>query len=87
MYNTLHQFHEVGLLRELAVDGSRTYFCTNTSNHNHFYDEAQQEISDIPDNQITVEVLPKPPDGFKIAHIDVVVRLVPLLGGKRGSPA
>src|ERR1700760_3899761 len=36
VYNTLHQFTEVGLLREIAVDGSKTYFDTNTSDHHHF---------------------------------------------------
>ena len=29
VYNTLHQFTEVGLLRQVAVDGSKTYFDTN----------------------------------------------------------
>src|SRR5262249_39316565 len=29
VYNTLHQFTEAGLLREFAVDGSKTYFDTN----------------------------------------------------------
>src|SRR3954462_5193700 len=26
VYNTLHQFTDVGLLRQVAVDGSKTYF-------------------------------------------------------------
>ena len=81
VYNTLHQFREAGLLRELAVDGTRTYFDTNTSNHNHFYIEDEHELFDIPNNLIMVEGLPKPPEGYEIAHIDVVVRLV------RKSPA
>ena len=29
VYNTLHQFTDVGLLRQVAVDGSKTYFDTN----------------------------------------------------------
>ena len=36
VYNTLHQFTEAGLLREIAVDGSKTYFDTNLSDHHHF---------------------------------------------------
>ncbi|MBS0267943.1 MAG: transcriptional repressor, partial [Proteobacteria bacterium] len=36
VYNTLHQFKRAGLLRELAIEGSKAYFDTNTSNHNHF---------------------------------------------------
>ena len=31
VYNTLHQFTEVGLLRQVAVDGSKTYFDTNVT--------------------------------------------------------
>src|SRR3984893_9749548 len=37
VYNTLHQFTEVGLLRQVAVDGSKTYFDTNVSQHHHFF--------------------------------------------------
>ena len=76
VYNTLHQLRQAGLLRELAVDGTRTYFDTNTSNHNHFYLESQGELVDIPSTCIRVDGLPEPPAGMRIAHIDVVVRLV-----------
>ena len=76
VYNTLHQFRTAGLLRELAVDGQRSYFDTNTSNHNHFYIEQNGELLDIPSGAIRVDGLPQPPAGMKISHIDVVVRLV-----------
>lgn len=75
VYNTLHQFTQAGLLRELAVDGAKTYFDTNTSNHNHFYVEAEGRLEDIDGSAIRVEGIPAPPDGMVIAHIDVVVRL------------
>jgi Fur family transcriptional regulator, iron response regulator len=76
VYNTLHQFTGAGLLRELAVDGGRTYFDTNISNHNHFLVEPEGRLVDIPSESIRVEGLPEPPRGMKIAHVDVVVRLV-----------
>ncbi len=76
VYNTLHQFRRAGLLRELAIDGSKTYFDTNTSNHNHYFLEPDGELMDIPSDQIRVDGLPEPPEGMKISHIDVVVRLV-----------
>lgn len=76
VYNTLHQFKNAGLLRELAVDGTRIYFDTNTSNHNHYYVESAGELVDIPADQIRVDGLPEPPPGMRIAHVDVVVRLV-----------
>lgn len=77
VYNTLHQFKRAGLLRELAIDGSKAYFDTNTSNHNHFFVEAEGELVDIPSQTIRVDGLPKPPPGMRVSHIDVVVRLVP----------
>lgn len=76
VYNTLHQFRRAGLLRELAIDGTRAYFDTNTSNHNHFFVEPDGELLDIPSDSIRVDGLPTPPDGMAISHIDVVVRLV-----------
>jgi Fur family iron response transcriptional regulator len=76
VYNTLHQFRQAGLLRELAIDGTKTYFDTNTSNHNHFFVETDGRLIDIDDDAIRLDGLPKPPQGMKISHIDVVVRLV-----------
>ncbi|MEO1205211.1 MAG: iron response transcriptional regulator IrrA [Pseudomonadota bacterium] len=75
VYNTLHQFKRAGLIREVAVDGAKTVFDTNTSNHNHYYVEDDGTVMDIPSDQIRVDGLPEPPEGMKIAHIDVVVRL------------
>jgi Fur family transcriptional regulator, iron response regulator len=77
VYNTLHQFRRAGLLRELVIDASRAYFDTNTSNHNHFFVESAGQLIDIPGDGIKVDGLPTPPEGMRISHIDVVVRLVP----------
>lgn len=76
VYNTLHQFTEAGLLREVAIEGSRTYFDTNTSNHSHFYVEADGSLVDIEDEAAPVVTPPKAPDGMAISRIDVLVRLV-----------
>jgi Fur family iron response transcriptional regulator len=76
VYNTLHQFKRGGILREIAIDGQRAYFDTNTSNHNHFYVEGRGYLMDIPSDSIRVDGLPEPPPGLEISHIDVVVRLV-----------
>ena len=75
VYNTLHQFKRAGLVRELAMDGSKAYFDTNTSNHSHFMLEPNGDLMDIPGDTIQVSGVPQPPDGMKITHIDVVVRL------------
>jgi Fur family iron response transcriptional regulator len=76
VYNTLHQFKRAGLLRELAINGAKAYFDTNTSNHNHFFVEDEGELRDIPGHAIRVDGVPQPPEGMSITHIDVVIRLV-----------
>src|SRR5580692_436113 len=75
VYNTLHQFTEVGLLRQVAVDGSKAYFDTNNSEHHHFFVEDQNDLMDIPANEVLVGKAPVAPEGYEIARIDVVVRL------------
>ena len=79
VYNTLHQFTDAGLLRILAVEGSKTYFDTNTSDHHHFYIEGENRVMDIEQGKgpVTVLNLPEPPAGMEIANVDIVVRLRP----------
>jgi Fur family transcriptional regulator, iron response regulator len=80
VYNTLHQFTQAGLVRVLAVEGSRTYFDTNVSDHHHFFVEGRNEVLDIPVSNIVIDNLPEPPEGMEISHIDVVIRLRPKSG-------
>jgi Fur family transcriptional regulator, iron response regulator len=77
VYNTLHQFTEVGLLRQLAVDGSKAYFDTNPTEHHHFFIEGEDVLMDMPDDAVTVTELPEPPDGMEIAGVEVIVRVRP----------
>lgn len=77
VYNTLHQFTEAGLLREVAVDGSKTYFDTNTDDHHHFFIEGENRVVDIPMSTLRVEDLPEPLAGTEIARVDIIVRLRP----------
>ncbi|MBI1260148.1 MAG: transcriptional repressor [Rhizobiales bacterium] len=75
VYNTLHQFTEADLLREVVVDSSRTYFDTNIDDHHHFFIENDGALMDIAGDEITIANLPKAPDGTDIARVDVIVRL------------
>ena len=75
VYNTLHQFTDVGLLRQVAVDGSKTYFDTNATQHHHFFVEGENALLDIADADVVLGKTPVPPDGYEIARVDVVVRL------------
>jgi Fur family transcriptional regulator, iron response regulator len=80
VYNALHQFTEAGMLRILAVEGAKTYFDTNTSDHHHFYVEGENRVVDICDGPVQFVKLPQPPEGMEIANIDVVIRLRPKRG-------
>lgn len=75
IYNSLHQFHEAGLLREVTVDPSRSYFDTDTSDHHHFYIEDEQRVIDIPADSIVIQQLPDAPKGMEVTHVDVVIRV------------
>lgn len=75
VYNALHQFVEVGLLREIVVDAGRSYFDTNTSEHHHFYFEQTGRVEDIASHKIEVSNIPEVPDGTRVRRIDVIVRL------------
>jgi Fur family iron response transcriptional regulator len=76
VYNTLHQFTQVGLLREVAVEGAKAYFDTNTSNHYHFFCEDTGKLMDIETGGIRIEGIPKAPEGMAVSRVDVLVRLV-----------
>ena len=76
IYNTLHQFTEAGMLREVAIEGSKTYFDTNTSDHHHFYFEHEGLLMDIDCRESPVLSVPLPPEGMEISRIDVLVRLI-----------
>jgi Fur family iron response transcriptional regulator len=75
VYNTMHQFTEAGLLREVTVDGARTYFDTNIGDHHHFYCEDDGTLLDIDGAVIEVAGVPVPPHGAKVDRVDVIVRL------------
>jgi Fur family iron response transcriptional regulator len=75
VYNTMHQFTEAGLLREVTVDGNRTYFDTNIGDHHHFYCEDDGTLMDIDGDAIAVAGVPAPPAGAQVDRVDVIVRL------------
>lgn len=75
VYNTLSAFCDAGLMQEVTVDGSKSYFDTNTHDHPHFYWEDEGRLTDAPSDQLIIAQLPNAPDGAEIASVDVVIRL------------
>lgn len=75
VYNTLNQFTEAGLLREVVVEHGRSYFDTNTSDHHHFFHEDDGMLRDIPGESVTLKSLPRAPEGTEVSRVDVVIRV------------
>ncbi|MCR9219314.1 MAG: transcriptional repressor [Alphaproteobacteria bacterium] len=75
VYNTLHQFKDVGILREVVVEPGRSYFDTNVRPHHHFFHEGRGHLTDIPDEAVALTRLPDPPEGAEISRVDVIIRV------------
>lgn len=76
VYNALHQFTKVGLMREVVVKAGRSYFDTNTNDHHHFYHENSEILTDIPIDKIELSKLPMMPKGKRLRRIEITVRVV-----------
>ena len=75
VYNTLRAFCDAGLMHEITVDGSKSYFDTNTDDHPHFFWEEERKLTDAPMDQLEIRRLPDLPQGAEISKVDVVIRL------------
>ena len=75
VYNTLRAFCDAGLMQEVMVDGSKSYFDTNTHDHPHFFWEDEAKLTDAPSDQLVISQVPDAPKGAEIASVDVVIRL------------
>jgi len=77
VYNTLNQFTAAKLLREIVVDGERSYFDTTTSDHHHFFNTATNELQDIMDGSFVLDHLPPAPAGTKVDSVSVIIQVSP----------
>ena len=77
VYNTLRAFSDAGLVQEITVDGTGSYFDTRTEDHPNFYWEGSNSLTDASADELQIARLPSPPEGMEIAKVDVVIRLRP----------
>jgi len=75
VYNTLNQFTESGLMREVVVAPGRSYFDTNVEDHHHFFYEDDGALQDIPCDAIALSTMPEAPADAEVSRVDVIVRL------------
>jgi Fur family iron response transcriptional regulator len=81
VYNTLHQFKKAGLIRQLAIGGSKAFFDTNTAPHHHFFIEGKNFLLDIPGTEAIIDKMPILPEGYEVARVDILIRLRPRVRG------
>ena len=75
VYNTLNQFTEAGLLRQIGIDGSKSFFDTNPGAHHHFFVDHEDRLLDVPAPGVEIDQLPEPLPGYAISRVDVIVHL------------
>ena len=75
VYNTLNQFTEAGLLRQIGIDGTKSFFDTNPGAHHHFFVDHEDRLLDVPAPGVEIDRLPEPLPGYEISRIDVVLHL------------
>ena len=75
VYNTLNQFTDAGLLRQIGVDGSKSFFDTNPTTHHHFFVDHEDRLLDVPEPGVVIDKLPQPLPGYEISRVDVIVHL------------
>ena len=74
IYNTLKQFTNLGLIREIVVDKNKSLYDTNNKPHYHLYIEDEGKIHDIPTDNVNLD-LPSVPACLTLHNIDVIVRV------------
>ena len=75
VYNTLRAFCDAGLLREVRVDGQKSYFDTRLDDHAHYFFEEDRSLIDAPADAVTLAAVKDAPAGTEIAKVDILIRL------------
>jgi Fur family iron response transcriptional regulator len=73
VYNTIHAFKNSGYLKEISLQGNKTFFDTNSKSHHHFYDQDTGDLIDIKNEDISISKIPAAPKGKKIREVEVTV--------------
>ena len=74
IYNTLKQFTNLGLIKEIVVDQNKSLYCNNNQSHYHLYIEDEGKVLDIPTKNIDLDI-PSIPACLQLHDIDVIVRI------------
>ena len=76
VYNTVHAFNKKGYLKEIPINSSQSYYDTNICHHHHFFDEDENKLIDIDQNDVDEVMIKKTIPGKKIKSIEVIAKIV-----------
>lgn len=75
VYNTLGLFAEKGLVREIFINSSRTFYDSNTSRHHHFYNVDTGDLIDMKERLVPLFLHSDLPQGTSMETVDLVIRV------------
>jgi len=75
VYNTVQAFKKKGYLKEISINSDKSYFDTNTTDHQHFFDEDKSELIDCGDDEIDSINIKNNITGKKIKSVEVLIRV------------
>lgn len=75
VYNTMRAFCQAGLMQEITVDATRSFFDTRMDEHPHYFWEETSQITDAPVEDLVISKLPAAPAGTEMTRVDVVLRV------------
>ena len=75
VYNTVHALEKKGYLKEISINGDKSYFDTNTSIHHHFYDEDTNQLIDCDETDIEPIIVKNNFTGKKINSVEVMIKV------------
>ena len=75
VYNTVHAFKKKGYVKEISINGDKSYFDTNVTEHHHFFDEDTNELIDCGNDDIDSINVKKNATGKKIKSVEVLIKV------------
>ena len=75
VYNTVHAFKNKGYLKEISINSDKSYFDTNVTEHQHFFDEDTNELIDCGNDEVDSVNVKKNITGKKIKSVEVLIKV------------
>ena len=76
VYNTIHAFKKKGYIKEIPINSSQSYYDTNISHHHHFFDENEDQLIDLNEDEVEEVKIKKTLPGKKIKSIEIIAKIV-----------